>query len=93
AEKGDNVDISLTGFKKLYKKAKLDHLAYTIASVDDARTTLRLKIEGDNEQHMGSEFIRFLIREQRDLLKLQVENTSINGLELCLRNLYCDAPG
>jgi len=93
AEKGDNVDISLTGFKKLYKKAKLDQLAYTIASIDDARTTLRLKIEGDHEQHMGSEFIRFLIREQRDLLKLQVENTSINGLELCLRNLYCDAPG
>jgi|TARA_R100001440_G_scaffold1213_2_gene4037 hypothetical protein len=93
AEKGDNVEISMTGFKKLYKKAKLEHLPYTIASVDDARTTLRLKIDGDHEQHMGSEFIRFLIREQRDLLKLQVENTSINGLELCLRNLYCDAPG
>lgn len=92
AEKGDNVEISMTGFKKLYKKAKLDHLNYIVASIDDAQTTLRLKIEGDHEQHMGSEFIRFLIREQRDLLKLQVENTSINGLELCLRNLYCDAP-
>ena len=93
AEKGDNVEISMSGFQKLYKKAKLEHLAYTIASIDDARTTLRLKIDGDHEQHMGSEFIRFLIREQRDLLQLQVENTSINGLGLCLRNLYCDAPG
>lgn len=93
AEIDDHIDISMIGFKKRYKKTKLDNLAYTLASIDEARTTLHLKVAGDHEQHMGSEFIRFLIREQRDLLKLQVENTSINGLELCLRNLYCDAPG
>ncbi|ATZ73866.1 PilZ domain-containing protein [Idiomarina sp. X4] len=89
---GDTVYISMTGFLKTYKKAKLSELPYLVASTDRAGTTLRLKADTTAEPHRGSDFIRFLIREQRDVLKLQVENTSVNGLPLCLRNLYCYAP-
>lgn len=89
---GDTIYISMTGFLKTYKKAKLNELPYIVASTDRAGTTLRLKADTTAEPHQGSDFIRFLIREQRDVLKLQVENTSVNGLPLCLRNLYCEAP-
>jgi hypothetical protein len=89
---GDTIYISMTGFLKTYKKAKLSELPYLVASTDRAGTTLRLKADTTAEPHRGSDFIRFLIREQRDVLKLQVENTSVNGLPLCLRNLYCYAP-
>lgn len=89
---GDAISISMTGFLKNYKKAKLNDLSYIVASIDRDETTLRLKADTAIKPHRGSDFIRFLIREQRDVLKLQVENTSLNGLPLCLRNLYCEAP-
>lgn len=92
ADVQDTVDLTMTGLNKLFKKAKLDHLAYQIAAIDNDKTTLHLQLSGDAKQHAGARFIEFLIEEQRDLLKPQIDNTSLNGLALCLRNLYCDAP-
>ncbi|MGM0525870.1 MAG: PilZ domain-containing protein [Pseudomonadota bacterium] len=84
--------ITLSGFEKHHKKHQLKELPYLVVNADMSRTTLNLKVPKSDEPHEGAVFFRYLIREDRDQLRLLHENTSLNGIELCLRNLYCQAP-
>ncbi|WP_290654144.1 PilZ domain-containing protein [Idiomarina sp.] len=93
----DTVLLSLTGFEKKHTKSSLRDIPYLVVNSDASKTTLNLKIpkpktDDKKQSHAGAEFFQFLIKEHRDQLKLLHENTSLNGIELCLRNLYCAAP-
>lgn len=92
-----NALVSLTGFEKQYRKLKLRDIPYQIVNSDTSQTTVNLTVPHQTETakgsaHAGAEFFRMLIKEHRNQLKLLHENTSLNGIELCLRNLYCAAP-
>lgn len=84
--------VSLNGFEKQFKKHALQELPYTIVNTDAGKTTLNLTVPDGTDEHAGAAFFKFFIREHRNQLKLLHENNAINGIELCLRNLYCNAP-
>ena len=89
---GEVALVSLTGFEKHHRKFQLRDIPYLVVNIDISQTTINLKTPDSSEKHDGALFFRYLIKEHRNQLKLLHENTSLNGLELCLRNLYCDAP-
>lgn len=93
----DTVVISFTGFEKQHRKFALREVPYEVVNSDISQTTLNLRVpklqsEEDKDAHSGVSFFKYLIKEHREQLKLLHENTSLNGIELCLRNLYCQAP-
>lgn len=84
--------VTLSAFQKVHKNFQLNELNYEIINHDQSATTLNLKVPEQEEQHNGRHFFAYLIKEHRDSLRLLHENTALNGIELCLRNLYCQAP-
>lgn len=88
----DTLLISLTGFEKQHKKFKLHELPYQVVNIDMSGSTLSLKVADKKKPHEGRTFFQYLIDQHRQQLQLVHENSSLHGLELCLRNLYCQAP-
>lgn len=88
----DTVLVSLTGFEKQHKKFKLNDLPYQVVNVDMSGTTLSLRTADSRDSHEGRAFFKYLIEKHRQQLQLVHENSSLHGLELCLRNLYCQSP-
>lgn len=87
---GDIVYISLPQLAKSFTDYDLRKMPYEVMQTSADETVFHLKVVGDKE-HVGQQFFRYLINTQQRALKPHEQSGSIYGLELCLRNLYCNA--
>ncbi len=89
-EAGDTVYINLPQLAKTFSDFDLRKLPYKVMHRSEDKTVFHLQVVADDD-HVGERFFRYLTQTQQRALQPHEQSGSIYGLELCLRNLYCNA--
>ncbi|MCC5855492.1 MAG: PilZ domain-containing protein [Idiomarina sp.] len=89
--KGDVVEIDFPQLSKNFPNYELKKLAYEVMNVSPDLSILHLKVVDEDEEHPARRFFRYLISANQKALKTQMQSGTVYGLQLCLRNLYCNA--
>ncbi len=90
-QKGTVVDIDLLQFAKSHASFDLKKLPYRVMHASPDRTVMHLKVEKKGAEHNGQNFFSHLIHNHAKALKMAEQTGTQHGLQLCLRNLYCNA--
>lgn len=88
-EKGDIVQITLIQLIKRYAQYHLKNLEYRVMHISKDMTSVHLQI-AHFDKHPGKRFFSYLIDTYYSSLKSYEQTGTVHGLELCLRNLYCN---
>lgn len=89
-KRGDKVYISLPELGKRFPSFDLKKLPYEVMYVGAENTVFHLQRIGDYE-HVGQQFFSHLISANKKALKVHEQTGTVHGLQLCLRNLYCNS--
>ncbi|RUO40617.1 hypothetical protein CWE15_07700 [Aliidiomarina taiwanensis] len=89
-KRGDKVFISLPELGKRFTSFDLKKMPYQVMHVSAENTVFHLQRLGDFE-HVGQQFFSHLISANKKALKVHEQTGTVHGLQLCLRNLYCNS--
>lgn len=87
---GDVVYISLPQLAKNYTSFDLRKIPYQVMHTSAGETRLHLRVT-DEKDHLGKRFFNYLLSSRQRAFKAYEQTGTLSGLELCLRNLYCNA--
>lgn len=87
---GDKVFISLPQLAKTFSDFDLKKIPYQVMNISNDKTVYHLKVTAERE-HVGQRFFSYLLEKHQRALKPHEQTGTVHGLELCLRNLYCNA--
>lgn len=87
---GDVVHISLPQLAKTFSDYDLRKMPYRVMNISGDHTAFHLQIVKQDE-HPGERFFSYLISSHQRALKPHEQTGTVRGLELCLRNMYCNA--
>lgn len=88
---GDVVHIDFPVLGKHFPEYELKKLPYQVMNLSPDLTVIHLAIIEEIDEHVGRQFFEFMIRANRKSLKAHQQSGTVHGLQLCLRNLYCNA--
>ncbi|CUS49486.1 MAG: PilZ domain protein [Idiomarinaceae bacterium HL-53] len=88
---GDIVHIDFPVLAKNFPEYELKKLPYKVMNLSPDLTIIHLSVHDPEGSHAGREFFDFLIRANKKSLKAHQQSGTVHGLQLCLRNMYCNA--
>ncbi|RTE86016.1 MULTISPECIES: PilZ domain-containing protein [Gammaproteobacteria] len=88
---GDIVHIDFPVLGKHFPEYELKKLPYRVMNLSPDLTIIHMAIVEELDEHVGRQFFDFMIRANRKSLKAHQQSGTVHGLQLCLRNLYCNA--
>ena len=82
------IELDLTELDRHRKNVKLQRLPYEVVGRSEDGSSLNLRIVGERDAHTGATFFAQMISSNYERLHEQREKNLLQGMSLCLRNLY-----